>query len=59
MKERKFYNIRDMIENAIRQYPDNVAFKIKEKKGTKVKYTNITYRKMEKDIFALGTAIIP
>ncbi len=57
MKERKFYNIRDMIENAIRQYPDNVAFKIKEKKGTKVKYTNITYRKMEKDIFALGTAI--
>ena len=45
------------MENAIRKYPDNVAFKIKEKKDGKTKYINITYKKMQKDIFALGTAI--
>ena len=57
MENKKFYNVRDLIENAIKQYPDNVAFKLKEKNGKKVKYTNITYKKMQKDIFALGTAI--
>ena len=45
------------MENAIRKYPDNIAFKIKEKKDGKTKYINITYKKMQKDIFALGTAI--
>ena len=57
MEERKFYNVRDHIENAVRKYPENIAFKIKEKIGKKVKYINITYKKMQKDIFALGTAI--
>ena len=57
MEERKFYNIRDHIENAIRKYPDNIAFKLKEKEGKKVKYINITYKKLQQDIFALGTAI--
>jgi len=57
MEERKFYNVRDHIENAIRKYPDNIAFKLKEKIGKKVKYINITYKKLQKDIFALGTAI--
>lgn len=56
-EERKIYNIRDYIENAIRKYPDNIAFKLKEKNGKKVKYINITYKKMQKDIFALGTSI--
>ena len=45
------------MENTIRKYPDNIAFKIKEKKDGKTKYINITYKKMQKDIFALGTAI--
>ena len=42
MDNRKFYNIRDIMENAIRKYPDNIAFKIKEKKDGKTKYINIT-----------------
>ena len=45
------------MENAIRKYPDNIAFKIKEKKDGKTKYINITYKKKQKDNFALGTAI--
>ena len=57
MEERKFYNVRDHIENAIKKYPNNVAFKLKEKVGKKIKYIEITYKKMQKDIFALGTAI--
>jgi len=57
VEERKFYNVRDHIENAVRKFPDNIAFKIKEKVGNKIKYVNITYKKMQKDIFALGTAI--
>ena len=57
MDNRKFSNIRDIMENAIRKYPDNIAFKLKEKKKGKTKYINITYKKMQKDIFALGTAI--
>ena len=57
MENKKFYNVRDLIENAIKLHPDNIAFKLKEKNGKKVKYVNITYKKMQKDIFALGTAI--
>ena len=57
MKNKKFYNVRDHIENTVKNYPDNVAFRLKEKDGKKVKYIDITYKKMQKDIFALGTAI--
>ena len=57
MKEEKFYNIRDIIENAIRKYSDNVAFRIKHNVNKKIEYTDITYKQMQKDIYALGTAI--
>ena len=57
LENQKFYNVREHIENAIKEHPDNIAFKIKEKDGKKIKYKNITYKKMQKDIFALGTAI--
>lgn len=53
LKEKKFFNIRDHIENAINKYPDNIAFKIKEKNGKKVQYINITYRKMRKRYFCI------
>ena len=56
-EEKKFYNVRDIIDNAINKYSNNVAFKIKEKKGKEVKYKEITYKKMQSDIYALGTAI--
>ena len=57
MKEQKFYNIRYIIENAIRKYSDNVAFRIKHNVNKKIEYTDITYKQMQKDIYALGTAI--
>ena len=33
-----FENVRDMIYNAIKEYPNHVAFRIKEKENEKVKY---------------------
>ena len=56
-EEKKFYNVRDIIDNSVNKYPESVAFKIKEKKGKEVKYKEITYKKMQSDIYALGTAI--
>ena len=49
LENKKFYNVREHIENAIKQHPDNIAFKIKEKDEKKIKYINITYKKMQKD----------
>lgn len=56
LEEKKFFNIRDHIENAIKKYPNNIAFKIKEKNGKKVNYINITYRKMRKRYFRIGNS---
>ena len=36
----------------------NTAFIIKNKKGGKVAYTNITYKKLEEDIKAFASALI-
>src|SRR5699024_8211430 len=51
--------IKDYINNAIRKYPNNNAFIIKNKEeGKNVSYTNITYTKFGEDIRAFGTALI-
>lgn len=59
MEEEKniFYNIKDLTESAINKYPENIAFKLKEKNGKEIKYREITYKEMQNDIYALGTAI--
>ncbi len=55
----KFDTIKDYINNAIRKYPNNNAFIIKNKEeGKNVSYTNITYTKFGEDIRAFGTALI-
>ena len=37
-----FKNIKEIIENSAKLYPDNKAFIIKEKKGKDISYKNIT-----------------
>lgn len=53
----KFDNIKEIIYNSVKLYPENIAFTIKEKKEDKIEYKNITYTQLLKDINALGTAL--
>lgn len=56
-----FENVREVMENAFANYPNNVAFKIKEKPATKsepAEYKEITYKEFKEQINALGTAFI-
>ena len=54
----KFENIKEIIYNSVKLYPENIAYTIKEKKEeNKVEYKNITYTQLLEDINALGTAL--
>ena len=61
---RKLYNpekrdtIRDYINHAIEEFPNNKAFIIKNKVGKDVSYTNISYTQFGDDLRYLGTALI-
>jgi len=55
---KKYTDVRDLINNTVATYPDNIAFIIKEKKGENVEYKNITYKMLQEDINKLGTALI-
>ena len=54
----KFENIKEIIYNSVKLYPENIAYTIKEKKEEdKIEYKNITYTQLLEDINALGTAL--
>ena len=54
----KFENIKEIIYNSVKLYPENIAYTIKEKKEeNKVEYKNITYTQLLEDINALGTVL--
>ena len=54
----EYATIREYIRIAVKKYAKNVAFKIKNKDGKKVTYTNITYEKFNHQMQALGTELI-
>ena len=55
----RFKNIKEIIYNSVKLYPNNIAFKIKAKKEEKeVEYKEITYKDFLDDINALGTALL-
>ena len=54
----KFDNIRDIMANAVKLYPNNVAFKIKHKNGKEVSYTDITYSEFQKEINEFGAGLM-
>ena len=54
----KFENIKEIIYNSVKLYPENIAYTIKEKtEGDKIEYKNVTYTQLLEDINALGTAL--
>lgn len=55
---KRFKDIREIIDNSVKLYPNNNAFIIKEKEGKNIKYKNITYKELKNQINALGTALI-
>ena len=57
-KAERFDNIRDIISNSVKLYPNNVAFKIKHKNGKEVSYTDITYTEFQNDINEFGTGLL-
>ena len=57
-ESKEYNNIREVLDNAFTNYPDNVAFKLKETNGKQVTYKEIKYKDFQNDINALGTALI-
>lgn len=55
---KEYGNIREVIDDAINKYPNNIAFKIKNKIDGKVNYTDITYKKFGEDINSLGIGLL-
>lgn len=55
---KEYRDIRELVNETVKTYPDNIAFIIKEKKQDQIEYKNITYKMLQEDIDALGTALI-
>ena len=54
----RFDNIRDILANSVKLYPNHVAFKIKNKQGKEVTYTEITYSKLQEEMNQFGTGLM-
>jgi len=55
---KEFKTIKEMLENAGREFEERDAFIIKHKEGKKVTYENVTYGRLLREINSLGTALI-
>lgn len=53
-----YKNVKEIIKDAVSKYPDCVAFTIKNKNGKNVSYKKITYKELNEDINAFGTAFL-
>ena len=57
-KNKEYNNVREVINDAIENYPDCNAFTLKIKKEEEVSYRYITYKEFGEEINAFGTALI-
>ena len=55
---REYRDIRELVKDTVRRFPENIAFIVKEKQDGEVQYQNITYQKLQEDINKLGTAFM-
>ena len=63
MKEKKiefhdFQNVREIIRYSVEKFADKTAFTIKINKDKNVSYKKITYKELNEDINAFGTALL-
>lgn len=54
----KLNTIRDYINRGINDYPNNIAFIVKNKKDKDISYTKISYKEFGDDLKYLGTSLI-
>lgn len=57
-ESKEYYNIREVINDAVENNPDSNAFTIKYKNDQEVSYRYVTYKELGEEINALGTALI-
>ena len=57
-KAKEYRDIREILQDSVKSYPDNSAFIIKHKDGKNVDYEKITYKRFMDEINFLGTALI-
>ena len=57
-KAKEYRDIREILQDSVKNYPDNSAFMIKHKDGKNVDYEKITYKRFMDEINFLGTALI-
>ncbi len=53
----EFKNIKEIIYNSSKIYSDDIAFVIKHQENKKVRYENVSYKRLLEDINKLGTAL--
>ena len=52
-------NFKELMNQTVDKYPDNIAYKFKEKTSKEeVIYKEVTYKKVKEDVQALGTALL-
>lgn len=52
-----FNNIKDVILYSVKKYPQNIAFRLKEKNEEEVKYIDITYKDFLEEVNNFGTGL--
>jgi len=52
-----FDNVKQVIYHSIEKYPNNIAFKLKEKKDNETRYIDITYKEFIEEVNNLGTGL--
>ena len=52
-----FDNIKQLMEYSLKKYPNNIAFKLKEKQDKEVKYINITYKEFFEQVNNYGASL--
>lgn len=55
---KEYYNLKEVLANAFENYPENIAFKIKNHNAENITYREIKYKEFKKEINSLGTALI-
>ena len=52
-----FNNVKEVIYHSVEKYPNNVAFRLKEKNGEEIKYLDITYTEFLDEVNSFGTGL--
>lgn len=54
----RYDNIREILKNSFKEYPNHIAFKVKSKNGKEISYKEIKYSDFENEINEFGTGLI-